>query len=97
MKSIVAGQMALTPDEFAELALGLAADSEFTRLFTGVPGESALECRARMDAAADVLADLRREGPELAAYAERLLSMAPVPLRRPVVIRRTASVERVAA
>ncbi|MEV7926474.1 hypothetical protein [Kitasatospora sp. NPDC088779] len=95
MKSIVAGQMALTPDEFAELALGV--DSDFTRLFTGVPGESETERNARMDAADDVLADLRREDPELAAYAERLLSMAPVPLRRPAVIRRTASVERVAA
>ncbi|MEU1287543.1 hypothetical protein [Kitasatospora sp. NPDC005856] len=95
MRSIVAGQTALDEDEFAELALGV--DSEFTRLFTGVPGESAVEREARMDAAADVLADLRREDPELAAYAERLLSTAPVPLRRPAVIRRTASVERVAA
>ncbi|MER8099403.1 hypothetical protein [Kitasatospora sp. NPDC094016] len=97
MKNIVAGQMALTEDEFAELALGLATDSEFTRLFTGVPGENVVEREARMDAATDILADLRREDPELAAYAERLLSMAPVPLRRPAVIRRTASVERVAA
>lgn len=97
MRSIVAGQMALNDDEFAELALGLVGDSEFTRLFTGVPGESTVECAARMDAADDVLADLRREDPVLAAYAERLLSMAPVPLRRPAVIRRTASAERVAA
>ncbi|MBP0453469.1 hypothetical protein J5Y04_28565 [Kitasatospora sp. RG8] len=95
MRSIVAGQTALDEDEFAELALGV--DSEFTRLFTGVPGESAAEHAARVDAAADVLADLRREDPVLATYAERLLSTAPVPLRRPAVIRRTASVERVAA
>ncbi|MDH6705324.1 hypothetical protein P3T27_002034 [Kitasatospora sp. MAA19] len=95
MRSIVAGQTALNEDEFAELALGV--DSEFTRLFTGMPGESETEREARMDAAHDVLADLRREDPELAAYAERLLSVAPVPLRRPAVIRRTASVERVAA
>ncbi|MFE4514198.1 hypothetical protein ACFRMQ_08395 [Kitasatospora sp. NPDC056783] len=97
MKSIVAGQMALTPEEFAELALGLAVDSEFTRLFTGMPGETEVEREARMDAADDILADLRREDPELAAYAERLLSIAPVPLRRPAVIHRTASAERVAA
>ncbi|MFJ6775853.1 hypothetical protein ACIQOV_33675 [Kitasatospora sp. NPDC091257] len=97
MKDIVAGQMAMDEAEFAELALGFVGDSEFTRLFTGVPGESAVECDARMDAADDILADLRREDPVLAAYAERLLRVAPVPLRRPAVIRRTASVERVAA
>ncbi|MET8544120.1 hypothetical protein ABZW03_26240 [Kitasatospora sp. NPDC004799] len=89
--------MALNEDEFAELALGLAGDSEFTRLFAGVPGEGDVEREARMDAADGILADLRREDPELAAYAERLLTMAPVPLRRPAVIRRTASVARVAA
>ncbi|MFF0389628.1 hypothetical protein ACFYS8_13190 [Kitasatospora sp. NPDC004615] len=95
MKLIVAGQIAADSEEFAELALGV--DSDFTRLFTGVPGESEDEREARMDAAADIVADLRREDPALAAYAERLLSMAPVPLRRPAVIQRTASVERVAA
>ncbi|MFF2044035.1 hypothetical protein ACFVVX_26810 [Kitasatospora sp. NPDC058170] len=95
MRSIVAGQTALNEDEFAELALGV--DSEFTHLFTGVPGESEAEREARTDAAADVLADLRREDPVLAAFAERLMDRAPVPLRRPAVIRRTASVERVAA
>ncbi|MFF2749513.1 hypothetical protein ACFVVA_28725 [Kitasatospora sp. NPDC058048] len=92
MRSIVAGQHAVDSKEFAELALGV--DEE---LFTGVPGESALEYRARMDAADDIVADLRREDPELAAYAERLLGMAPVPLWRPAAIRRTASVGRVAA
>ncbi|MFG2903942.1 hypothetical protein ACGF13_02565 [Kitasatospora sp. NPDC048286] len=89
--------MALNEDEFAELALGLVTDSEFTRLFTGVPGESAADRAARMDAADDIVADLRREDPELAAYAERLLSMAPVPLRRPAVIRRDTATGRVAA
>ncbi|MFE5579856.1 hypothetical protein [Kitasatospora sp. NPDC056531] len=78
--------------EFAELALGV--DEE---LFAGVPGESAVERQARLDVAYAVLADLRREDPELAAYAERLLKMAPVPLRFPAVVRRMASVERVAA
>ncbi|MFB8169362.1 hypothetical protein ACFC60_15590 [Kitasatospora purpeofusca] len=85
----------MNEDEFAELALGV--DSDFTRLFTGMPGESETEREARTDAAADVLVDLHREDPALAAFAERLLSAAPVPLRRPAVIRRTASVERVAA
>ncbi|MFG3050186.1 hypothetical protein ACGFZP_04400 [Kitasatospora sp. NPDC048239] len=81
MKSIVAGQCAVDSEEFAELALGV--DEE---LFAGVPGESALAYRARMDVALAVLADLRREDPELAAHAERLMDQAPVPLyaaRRP--------------
>ncbi|MEU6232470.1 hypothetical protein [Kitasatospora sp. NPDC047058] len=95
MRSIVAGQTALNEGEFAELALGV--ESEFTRLFTGVPGENEVERAARRDAAGDVLADLRREDPELASYAERLLRIAPVPLQRPVVIRCTESVERAAA
>ncbi|MFD8319141.1 hypothetical protein [Kitasatospora purpeofusca] len=83
MKSIVAGQYAVDSEEFAELALGV--DEE---LFAGVPGESALAYRARMDVALAVLADLHREDPELAAYAECLMDRAPVPLhaaRRPVV------------
>ncbi|MER7843231.1 hypothetical protein ABTZ03_04700 [Kitasatospora sp. NPDC096077] len=95
MSSIVAGQRALNEDEFAELALGV--DSEWTRLFAGMPGEHEVEREARMDAAADILADLRREDRMLAAYAERLLSTAPVPLRRQTRSRRTASVTRVAA
>ncbi|MFJ8470602.1 hypothetical protein [Kitasatospora sp. NPDC094011] len=95
MSSIVAGQRALNEDEFAELALGV--DSEWTRLFAGAPGESEVEREARMDAAADIMEDLRREDRALATYAERLLSIAPVPLRRPTRIRRTASVTRVAA
>ncbi|MEV7935275.1 hypothetical protein AB0O82_03950 [Kitasatospora sp. NPDC088264] len=72
-------------------------ESDFSRLFTGVVGESEIEREVRTDAAGDVLADLRREDPVLAAYAEQLLSVAPVPLRRPVVVRRTARFERVAA
>ncbi|MFJ5922291.1 hypothetical protein ACIQF6_06710 [Kitasatospora sp. NPDC092948] len=92
MRSIVAGQHAVDSEEFAELALGV--DEE---LFAGVPGESVLEYGARLDVALAVLADLRREDPALAAYAERLLSIAPVPLRRPAVVRRAAGVERVAA
>ncbi|MEW1907239.1 hypothetical protein AB0442_02125 [Kitasatospora sp. NPDC085895] len=89
MKSIVAGQHAADPEEFAELALGV--DEE---LFAGVSGETALDRAARMDAAAAVLADLRRDAPELAAYAERLMNTAPIPLaaagriarRRPVTL-----------
>ncbi|PBC78936.1 hypothetical protein BX265_3728 [Streptomyces sp. TLI_235] len=94
MKSIVAGQHAASSDEFAELALGV--DEE---LFAGVPGESAVERAARMDVALAVLADLRREAPELAAYAERLLDTAPVPLHtaRRTTARRRPAVLGVAA
>ncbi|MFF1868035.1 hypothetical protein [Kitasatospora herbaricolor] len=64
-------------NEFAELALGV--DEE---LFGGVAGEDEMSRAARLDAAYGVLADLRREDPELAAYAEALMGSAPVPLRR---------------
>ncbi|MFJ8625849.1 hypothetical protein ACIRD3_23795 [Kitasatospora sp. NPDC093550] len=97
MKDRIAGQTAVTKDEFAELALGLTVDSAFTRLFTGVPGESAVEREARMDAAADIVADLRREDPMLAAYAERLLRTAPVPLHRPRSVGRRPRSRKAAA
>ena len=77
VKLIVAGQRAASVFEFAELALGV--DEE---LFAGVAGENEVDRAARLDAAHGVLADLRREEPELAAYAEKLLRSAPVPLRR---------------
>ncbi|MFD8082709.1 hypothetical protein ACFV4F_13570 [Kitasatospora sp. NPDC059722] len=92
MKSIVAGQHALGTEEFAELALGV--DEE---LFAGVPGESVVERQARLDVAYAVLADLRREDPELAAFAEQQMKMAPVPLRFRAIVLRTANVELVAA
>jgi hypothetical protein len=69
MRSIVAGQHAATPAEFAELALGID-----TELFTGpaVP-ESAPERAARLAAARDILDDLRRDDPDLADYAACLM------------------------
>ncbi|MFG3051284.1 hypothetical protein ACGFZP_10090 [Kitasatospora sp. NPDC048239] len=92
MRLIIAGQTAADDDEFAELALGVDE-----QLFAGVAGEDEIERAARLDAAHAMLADLRREDPVLAAFAERLLRSAPVPLRRPAVIRRAASTYRVAA
>ncbi|MFF2075620.1 hypothetical protein ACFVXG_12800 [Kitasatospora sp. NPDC058162] len=92
MKSIVAGQHAKDSKEFAELALGV--DEE---LFAGVVGESAIERQARLDVAYAVVADLRREDPELAAFAEQQMKMAPVPLRCRAIVRRTASLELAAA
>ncbi|MFF1903367.1 hypothetical protein [Kitasatospora sp. NPDC058218] len=92
MRLIIAGQTAADDDEFAELALGVDE-----QLFAGMPGEDEIERAARLDAARSMLADLRREDPELAVFAERLLRSAPVPLRRPAAIRRIASAARVAA
>jgi hypothetical protein len=72
MRTIVSGQHAANDDEFAELALGI--DSE---LFTGpTDRESAPERAARLAAAHDILQDLRREDPELANYAGKLLATA---------------------
>lgn len=83
MRTIVAGHMAFSGSEFAELAMGV--DPE---LFTGVAGESAMERAARLDAARDVLADLRREDPELAAFAESLMEESAEVIELPA--RRTA-------
>ncbi|MEU8134601.1 hypothetical protein [Streptodolium elevatio] len=83
MRTIVAGRVAFSGVEFAELALGI--DSE---LFAGSVGESADERAARLDAARDVLADLWREDPELAAYAESLLDESAQVIELPA--RRTA-------
>lgn len=69
MKTIVAGRVVVSVAEFAELALGV--DWE---LFDGVPGETAEECAARLDAARDILADLWAADRELARHAEGMLA-----------------------
>ncbi|MFF4378771.1 hypothetical protein [Kitasatospora sp. NPDC001547] len=70
MKLIVAGQDAATPDEFAELALGVGVDAE---LFTGSEDETADDRRARLDAAREILRDL--DGPT-ARFASALMRTA---------------------
>ncbi|MFF2076356.1 hypothetical protein ACFVXG_16545 [Kitasatospora sp. NPDC058162] len=70
MKLIVAGQDAATPDEFAELALGVGVDAE---LFTGSEDETAEDRRARLDAAREILRDL--DGPA-ARFASALMRKA---------------------
>ncbi|WP_327073805.1 hypothetical protein OG196_22925 [Kitasatospora purpeofusca] len=82
MKSIVAGQRACSPLEFAELALGVDSDP-FGSLFGGVAGESVDEYGARTDVAREVLAELWESDPESAAVAAELMRSAPVPLVRP--------------
>ncbi|MGV9265521.1 hypothetical protein ACWDRR_12755 [Kitasatospora sp. NPDC003701] len=57
MKSIVAGQRAVSAREFAELALGVD-NAPFDALFGGVAGESTDEYQARTDVAREVLAEL---------------------------------------
>ncbi|MBT2382088.1 hypothetical protein [Streptomyces sp. ISL-11] len=52
MKHIVAGQEAASAAEFVELALGTPLE-----LWLGVPGESAEERAARVDAARDIIGD----------------------------------------
>ncbi|WP_236653434.1 hypothetical protein [Streptacidiphilus melanogenes] len=76
---MVAGHEAASADELVALAFGF--DRE---LFTGIPGETPLERAARLDVAAEVLADL---DPEAARFARELLRSAPVPLRRTVPVR----------
>ncbi|MEU8512068.1 hypothetical protein AB0C76_10825 [Kitasatospora sp. NPDC048722] len=82
MKSIVAGQRAVSALEYTELALGIDNDP-FGALFGGVAGESPAEYAARTDVAREVLAELWESDPESAEVAAELLRTAPVPLRRP--------------
>ncbi|MGW3179677.1 hypothetical protein ACWDD9_10470 [Kitasatospora sp. NPDC001119] len=58
MKLYVGDQEALTPLEFAELALGVGIDVE---LFIGTEDETAEDRLVRLDAARDILRDL--DGP----------------------------------
>lgn len=73
MKTIVAGHVAVTATEFAELALGIDLE-----LFTGSAAESPMDRAARLDVAHEVLAELRGSDPETAAYAESLLRTLPL-------------------
>lgn len=80
VKTFIGSHVALSVDEFAELALG--------ELFGGPAVETAEERAARLDAARDVLDDLWREDPELAEHAARLLDAPPSVLRLPGRTRR---------
>jgi hypothetical protein len=52
MRSYVGRQQAISPEDFAELALGTPVE-----LWLGVEGETDEERAARLDAARDILAD----------------------------------------
>ncbi len=77
MKCIVAGHVAVTVTEFTELALGIDLE-----LFTGPALETPLEREARLDAAREILAELRESDPESAAYAEALMRTTRLPVGR---------------
>ncbi|WP_066954508.1 hypothetical protein [Streptomyces lushanensis] len=91
MKNIVAGHVAVSADEFVELALGTPLD-----LWLGVEGESEMERAARRDAARDILAEepglVDRVGQVAAeaieAFAPDLFNVTPLPLSRAAARRR---------
>lgn len=85
MKCIVAGHIAVTATEFAELALGFAERSAGfdVELFIGTATESAKDRAARLDVAREVLAELREADPIAAAYARELLKVSDLPKRAP--------------
>ncbi|MET7538261.1 hypothetical protein [Streptomyces sp. NPDC005507] len=89
MKYIVAGHVAVTATEFAELALGIDLE-----LFTGPAVESESDRAARLDVALEVLAELRESDPETAAYAEALLRTSPLTARPRLVRARRSRVRR---
>ncbi|MGW6263263.1 hypothetical protein [Streptomyces sp. NPDC055085] len=88
MRCIVAGHVAVTPGEFAELAFGIDLE-----LFTGPVWESDLERAARLDVAREVLVELRESDPEAAAFAESLLRLGPL-ISRPTSRRSRRTVKR---
>jgi hypothetical protein len=83
MKCIVAGHEAVTAAEFAELAFGIDLE-----LFAGpAVAESDEDRAARLDVAREVLAELREQDPQAAAFAEFLLRTSP--LKSPPAVRRS--------
>ncbi|QEU92867.1 hypothetical protein [Streptomyces kanamyceticus] len=100
MKCIVAGHIAVTAKEFAELALGFAerAAGFDPELFTGTAEESAKDRAARLAVAREVVKELREVDPVAAAYAHALLKTSDLPKQAPRSRRtRKASARRSAA
>ncbi|MFE7466401.1 hypothetical protein ACFU6R_20150 [Streptomyces sp. NPDC057499] len=77
MQIIVAGHVAVTAQEFTELALGIDLGID-VELFTGPAVESVQERAARLDVAKEVLAELRETDPDVAEYASSLLRTLPL-------------------
>jgi hypothetical protein len=68
MRTFVAGQEAAEASESAELVLGIDVE-----LFTGVPGETALDRRVRLSVAREVLTELSEDAPEDARFIRSLM------------------------
>ncbi|MEV1085405.1 hypothetical protein AB0I98_45530 [Streptomyces sp. NPDC050211] len=95
MRSYIGRQQAISPADFAELALGTPVE-----LWLGVEGESEQERAARLDAARDILADNPNLPDDLVRIAaqvieENLNLFDVIPLVRPA--RRRAGRKGVAA
>ncbi|AWI30138.1 hypothetical protein [Streptomyces tirandamycinicus] len=89
MRTYIGRHLAVTTDEFAELALGTPVE-----LWLGVEGENEQERAARLDAARDILADDPDLPDDLIRMAAQVIEENPdlfdaVPLTRPIR-RRTA-------
>jgi hypothetical protein len=69
VRIIVAGQRAVSTDEFTELALGIDAE-----LFSGVADESGPARLARLSVAREVLAELSQQDPKDARFVRSLMS-----------------------
>ncbi|MFD3502383.1 hypothetical protein [Streptomyces sp. NPDC058678] len=89
MRMYVGRQQAISPEDFAELALGTPVE-----LWLGVEGETDEERAARLDAARDILADDPDFPDDLVRMAAQVIEENPdlfdvVPMARPAR-RRTA-------
>ncbi|WP_406373540.1 hypothetical protein OG788_24925 [Streptomyces sp. NBC_00647] len=90
MHMYIGRQQAISPEDFAELALGTPIE-----LWLGVEGESDEERAARLDAARDILADNPNLPDDLIRIAAQVIEENPdlfdvIPLSRPARRRRTA-------
>ncbi|QQM42454.1 hypothetical protein [Streptomyces liliifuscus] len=95
MRTYIGRQQAISPEDFAELALGTPVE-----LWLGVEGESDEERAAREDAARDILADDPDLPDDLIRMAAQVIEENPdlfdvVPMVRPA--RRRTARKRVAA
>ncbi|MFF1681572.1 hypothetical protein ACFVYG_36685 [Streptomyces sp. NPDC058256] len=90
MRTYIGRQQAISPEDFAELALGTPVE-----LWLGVEGETDEERAAREDAARDILADHPNLPDDLIRMAAQVIEENPdlfdiVPLARPARHRRAA-------
>jgi hypothetical protein len=88
MRTYIGRQQAISPEDFAELALGTPVE-----LWLGVEGETDEERAAREDAARDILSDHPNLPDDLIRIAAQVIEENPdlfdvIPLNRPVRRRR---------